>query len=313
MLRSVAAGICLILVCLLVPVSATAWWLRTTVTDTDEFVDTVGPLASDPEVQAAAERLLVGRVMTAVERRGLLPQVQGALDDEALPRPLRRALRGSEQDLQARVERLVTSTTRTVLASPQFAEAWEESVRLLHEQLIGLLSGTAPPESARAGRTISLELAVLGTALRNALVDAGLPGAERLPAVEATLPVADAEQLQRAQEAYRLLDRWGLWLPWVTAGLLVLGLLVTRRPTPSLGWTGLGTAVAVLGTAGALLVLGPSVVTSQVPAAGRAAAGRVVEIVTGELLTLLWWLAGISVGVAILAGLWALLDPTTER
>ena len=51
-LRSVLAAVLLVIGVVLVPVGATATWLRTTVTDTDTYVATITPLATDPAVLA---------------------------------------------------------------------------------------------------------------------------------------------------------------------------------------------------------------------------------------------------------------------
>src|SRR5215213_1235624 len=49
--RRIVGTILLIVGCVLVPVSLTAVWVRNTLLDTDNYVSTVGPLASDPHVQ----------------------------------------------------------------------------------------------------------------------------------------------------------------------------------------------------------------------------------------------------------------------
>lgn len=52
---------------MLLPLALTSAWPATVVTDSDAYVDTVGPLASDSTVQRAAADRLESSAITAVE------------------------------------------------------------------------------------------------------------------------------------------------------------------------------------------------------------------------------------------------------
>lgn len=54
--RTLLTVTCLALVALLTPVALVASWMQGTLTETDRYVATVAPLATDTEVQAAVER-----------------------------------------------------------------------------------------------------------------------------------------------------------------------------------------------------------------------------------------------------------------
>src|SRR5262245_38149560 len=51
--RRIVGTILLVIGCVLVPLSLSAVWVRNTLLDTDNYVATVGPLASDPHIQQA--------------------------------------------------------------------------------------------------------------------------------------------------------------------------------------------------------------------------------------------------------------------
>lgn len=55
--RSIAATICLVLAVLLTAPSAVAFWGQRTLTDTQRYLETVGPLVNSPEVQAGTVAL----------------------------------------------------------------------------------------------------------------------------------------------------------------------------------------------------------------------------------------------------------------
>ena len=69
--RRIVGTILLVVGCVLVPLSLSAVWVRNTLLDTDNYVSTVGPLASDPHVQqAVAKRVTDALVNDAtVEKR----------------------------------------------------------------------------------------------------------------------------------------------------------------------------------------------------------------------------------------------------
>ena len=51
--RSVVATLLIVIGCILAPISVVAVWTKNLVTDTDRYVATVQPLASDPAIQSA--------------------------------------------------------------------------------------------------------------------------------------------------------------------------------------------------------------------------------------------------------------------
>jgi uncharacterized membrane protein len=56
--RKVAVALLLVVACILTPLSVLAVWTRNTLIDTDQYVDTVGPLAhNDAIIEAAARNI----------------------------------------------------------------------------------------------------------------------------------------------------------------------------------------------------------------------------------------------------------------
>ncbi len=87
----------IVLGCVLVPVTATSFWVRGTVTDTESYVAVVGPLASDPQVQAAVEEQLTDRVMTELTQLDIV----GSLTEALIAQGISPALAGSLSLLQS--------------------------------------------------------------------------------------------------------------------------------------------------------------------------------------------------------------------
>ncbi|KKD01915.1 membrane protein, partial [Streptomyces sp. WM6386] len=66
-LRQVGSSVLLLLALLLAPLAVAAAWVQDTVSDTDRYVDTVAPLASEPAVQGVVINRLTNRVVDNVD------------------------------------------------------------------------------------------------------------------------------------------------------------------------------------------------------------------------------------------------------
>jgi hypothetical protein len=164
------------------------------------------------------------------------------------------------------VEPLVRPAVHRAVSDPAFARAWEVANRILHEQVIGILSGRTP--TTRSGSMTGLQLAPVSDTVRDQLGAAGVPFADRLPTVQATLPLLPSDDLAKARGAYRLLDTWGRVLPFVVLLLVAVGALVARRGARALARTAFGSLVALGLLAVAVLsgrVAATAVVPSSVP------------------------------------------------
>src|SRR5687768_13962313 len=73
--RAFLAGLLLVTACALAPLAVTAVWASTQVSDTDEYVSTVAPLADDPAVQ----EVLSAEVTDAILENVPVEEVTAAL------------------------------------------------------------------------------------------------------------------------------------------------------------------------------------------------------------------------------------------
>lgn len=251
--RTVLAVVLIVAGCLLTPVAVTAAWARTHVTDTDRYVDTVAPLATDSDVRNA----VADRVTEVILRN--------------LPDRIASAARGVVRD---QVGQLVESDT--------FQRLWRNANQVAHGQLIDLLTGRGP--ASVDGDTVSIELGPFVAAARDRLVASGFTAAQRIPDVHQTFDVFSSPDLPKAQRAYRLLDRYGAVLPFVAGGLLVLGLVVAVRRRRTLVGTGLGVAASMV-VLGIVLLIARQVAPDRLPDGVPATA--VFDVVTRSLWTTL--------------------------
>ena len=83
--RSVVATLLIVIGCILAPISVVAVWTKNLVTDTDRYVATVAPLASDPAIQSAIADKITAEVFTQLDVVGITNQAVDALAERGLP------------------------------------------------------------------------------------------------------------------------------------------------------------------------------------------------------------------------------------
>lgn len=293
--RAACSATCLLLAVLLVPLSVTGWWLRTTLTSTDDYVATVAPLAEQPEVQDAVADLLTEKAMTRLDDADVLPRAADALEDRGAPPGLAQALTLLAEPLRERVEERVSRASGSLVRSQAFAESWTASNEVAHEQLVAVLEGDSELVELGPDQTVSVPLSTLLGTLRQQLVDAGIPGAERIEVADAAFSVGSVEQLEQAQTGYELLRRWGLLLPLLCVALAAAGVLLARDRRRAVARFGGGSVAALLVLAVGLSYGREQVLAALPPDTPPAAAGAVLEVVAARLRTLL------RLGVVVMA------------
>jgi hypothetical protein len=204
--RRIGGIVLLVLAALLVPVALIATWTARTVTDTDAFVARVTPVASSPEVQALIEQEMTAQVTQAIDTR-VAPRVTGAIDELAAPDLVKGLLRDLAGSLGGAVETRTASIVAKVVEAPEFATAFEEATRTAHADLVATLDGNPTNNGAvvTQGDTVSIQLATVGNAVRQELVGAGFSFVDRLPTLDASVPITTVEQLEKWQGYYQLL------------------------------------------------------------------------------------------------------------
>ncbi|MGB3603836.1 MAG: hypothetical protein WBA38_09860 [Gordonia sp. (in: high G+C Gram-positive bacteria)] len=229
---------------LLAPIAAIGTWARVELVDGDSFVSTFAPLAEDPAVQD----FVAGQITDEIDKQVNFDQAVGQLFDELAaanlpPRPTAAiaALRGPAV---AGIQSIVASTVQRLVASDQFAQLWESSLRLSHQQAIAVLKdqpGTVLDLSKDG--TLSVQLEPLFDAVKTRLVQRGLTFADRIEPKNRTITIAHADSLALARATYQVAVIAGFWLPWVALALLVAGILVANRRRRALLFASIGVVI----------------------------------------------------------------------
>ncbi len=279
--RSTLAVVLITVGALLAPVAVLAHWAQRELTDTDRYLATIGPLASDPVIQSAIVGRATDAVMEQIDVPSVVDTVAGALDDQGLTR-VSDALGLLEGSITGGVENFVRSTTTKVVESDAFETLWIEANRTAHEQLVAVMQGDEGNvlQLSDSG-ALTVELSGVIEEVKAQLVDAGFGIAAKIPEVNASFTIVQNTELVRLQNAYNAVVMLGTWLPWLSLGLIAAGVLTAVRRSRALVAGGLALALAMV-VLGLGLTIGRSVYLNAL--AGKVERLDAAEVVFDQLV-----------------------------
>jgi hypothetical protein len=263
--RSMVAVLLIVVACVLAPLSAVAVWTRNQVTNTDRYVATVSPLASDPAIQNAIADQITAQVFKYLDVQGLTSQAIATLTDRGLAPERAAQLQALAVPIANGVQGFTRNQVGKVVASDAFADAWVQANRVAHAELVKALTGEGGGAVTVENDTVSVNLAAFIQTVKAQLVASGFTLAERIPEVNASFVLFQSKDITRVRSGFNLLNTLGIWLPVVMLVLLVLGVYVARDHRRALVGAALGVAVAMVVLALALAVF-RSIYLDAVPA-----------------------------------------------
>jgi hypothetical protein len=285
--RAAAAAVLLTLACILAPLSVLSVWASSYMSDTDRYVDTVAPLASDPAVQTSVANAVTAEILDRLDVQQLSDDALNALADQPrMPERVADVLPALSVPLANGVSTFVGDQVATIIRSDQFATVWAQANRVAHEQLVKLLSGNEGGVVTAQDGEVSLQLGPIIAQVKERLSAEGFALADNIPEVDRSFVLVQSDQITRAQGIYRLLDTLGTWLPLVTLALFAAGIALAHRRRRALvrGTLGIAAAMVVFGV---LLAIGRVLYLDAVPAdvLDEAAAASVFDTLVRFLRT----------------------------
>ncbi|WP_406859235.1 hypothetical protein ABZO31_02690 [Streptomyces sp. HUAS MG47] len=310
--RSFFAAVLITLGVLLAPLSIVAAWASDVVGDTDRYVETVAPLASEPAVQEAVANRVTNAVMTRLDLSTLLSDAAPA----ERPR-LEKALGKLGDSLEGAVESFVRDKARAIVASEQFETVWTEANRRAHAAVDKALTGSGGGAIELQDNAVTLNLGPVIDQVKERLVADGMTVAGRIPQVNTNFVLVKSDQLEDVRTYVRILQLAGDWLVVLAVVLLAAGVLLAVRRRRALVTASLCAAAAVIVLAIGLRVF-RAVYLDRLPAqVSQDAAAEVYDTVIHLLqlmirmtvalavvIALAAWLTGPGRRASFLRGLW---------
>jgi len=211
-----------------------SFWGQKTLTDTEQFVATVQPLATEPEIIDA----IAATVTTALTKNlNLEEEVQNLLPPAAAP------LAGP---ISAAIPTFVNQLTIKLLSTEQFQQIWTKTVGTLQTAIVKALSGdTDGPVTASDGKIV-LDTGAVIDEVKKMLAERGLTSiADRPtpPAADREIVLLDSEQVAQAQTIYKLTVPIATWLIVVVAALFLAAIGLSHRRSRMIAYVGVGVLI----------------------------------------------------------------------
>ncbi len=213
-MRSALAAFAVVLSTLLVPIGITATWLSLRVDNTEAYVDTVAPLAEEPELREALAKEVADTAIATLESNVPLGLLPGGVDT------------------------VVRRSTEDVIESDSFPEFWRQANADAHKEFLAIAHDRDDNVVADGYVIVDLQ-PLLDDVLTDFAAEFGIP-ANLVPSTPLPLPVVRESRLEQARGAYQVLDALAWWVPLLWAGLVALAVLVAPgHPRPAAGRRGL--------------------------------------------------------------------------
>jgi hypothetical protein len=259
-------GIVLVVLgCLLAAPAVAAYALVGEVTSESSYLAAVTPLADDPAVQQS----VAGQVTQALDAK---------VPEAAQP--------------------LVKKSVDDFVTSADFKELWVSVNKEVHPQVLAMLRGDDSGAISVRDDAIVLDLGDVAGRLKQRMVAEGVPLADQIPAINASVQLISKPAVRQLVPAFDLLEKLSFWLPVLSIVFLIGGVALSARRGRTIVTGGIGLVVMML-----LLVLFLFLARSEVTArSGQPElSGAFYDALTNHVMIIAWVVCAIG-GVAVIAG-----------
>jgi hypothetical protein len=292
--RRILSWVLVVLACLLAVVSVMVVFARNQLLNTDAYVSTVAPLASNPAIQTqVATRVseeLIARTNLSARVKSALPARAGFL----------------VTPITDEVQNATYSVTLKVVQSPKFEQVWIAANRASHKQLVNVLTGTQQGSVSTKNGRITIDLSAVEVKAKQALDARGITVFDKIPAVRGLNYVLfQSDSLVHVQKLVKFLNKLAIVLPIITllffAGAIVLARNRRRGVVRSAVGLALSMALILI-----LIAVGRSQYIAGIkPPQSPAAQSAVLDIVTANLrngVRIILIVAAVIAIIGLLAG-----------
>lgn len=276
-LRSFGSALLILVAALLSLLSVVAVWANSIVQDTDRYVATVGPLASDPDVQKAVTDRVTDAVLAQVDVDALVEQLTDAAGQQGVPPRVTQLLGDLDGPIENGLKQLVAGTVERVVTSSAFETVWVNANRRAHSALDKALTGQADGPVKLENDQVVVDLGPIVAEVKDRLVDAGFSPAAKIPDVRTDFVVFASQDIGEVRTYVRVLEILGSWLPLIALLVAAAGVYVAFNRRHALIGAGLAVFVAML-VLGIALTVTRDVYLDRLPTGvSQAAAGSVYD------------------------------------
>ncbi|WP_431676827.1 hypothetical protein [Kitasatospora sp. KL5] len=229
--RTSGAVVLIVIASLLSMISVLAVWTADFVGNTDRYVSTVAPLATDPDIQAAVTNRVTQVVLEQIDVDALVKELSDAAAQQGVPENAAKLIDNLKGPIKSGLTQLVSSAVDKVVTSQAFDTIWVDANRLVHSALNKALTGEGGGAVKLENNQVAIDIGPIVAKVKDELVNAGFGPAARIPDVHTNFVVFASKDIGKIKTYFRLLEVMGVWLPIVAVLIAAAGvfLAVNRR------------------------------------------------------------------------------------
>ena len=300
--RAILAGVLIFLAAVIAPLSVVATWAHDEVSDTNRYVETVTPLASDPAVQNAIANRISTEIFNRVDVTAVTHQAVAALANQGLPPNAVATLNALAVPAANGIRSFVTDQIHNLVRSPQFADAWVTVNRQAHAEMVAVLTGQSSTAVQIHGNQVTLNLGVLINNVKHRLVANGFGLAAKIPAVNAQFVLFQSADIAKIQTGFNFLNTAARVLPVLGLVLIGVAVAVARSHRKALLAAALAVAASMILLGLGLNIFRTVYLNALPPTASQPAASAVYDTLVGFIRLSLR--AVLVVALAVALGAW---------
>ncbi|MGW0424801.1 hypothetical protein [Streptomyces sp. NPDC003015] len=276
-LRSTGSVLLILFAALLSLLSVIAVWANSIVRDTDRYVATVGPLASDPDVQKAVTNRVTDVVLAQMDVDVLVKQLQDAVSGKGVPPKAAQLVGNLDGPIASGLKQLVSGTVERVVSSSAFEKVWVDANRRVHSSVDKALTGEGGGAVSLKNDQVAIDVAPIVNQVKERLVGTGLGIAAKIPDVHTDFVVVQSKDIGKIKTYMRILEIMGSWLPLIALLVAAAGVYTAFNRRHALIGAGLAVFLAML-VLGITLTVFRDIYLDHLPfGASPAAAGAVYD------------------------------------
>jgi hypothetical protein len=276
-----------VVACILSVLSVVTVFARNQLLNTDTYVKTVAPLASNPAIQTQIAKQVSENL---ISRTNVETRVKDALPPKAgfLATPVTSGL-----------ETVINELALKAVQSQQFYELWVAANRASHKQLVAVLTGSSEGSvSSRNGR-VTIDLSQVEVDVKKKLDAKGITVFDKVPVL------FQSKDLVKVQKVTKLLNDLAIVLPIITLLCLAASVVLARNRRRGLVRAAAGLAISMAAVLVVMAVARHQYLSGLSSNQSVAANQAVIDTVTATLrlgLRIILGVAALIAVVALLAG-----------
>lgn len=234
--RGLIAALLVLVAFVLTPLGIVGYWSNRTLTDTQRYLDTVGPIGDDAATKEALAEFITDKIEQKVDPDALVREIFGDLIDR-YPR-----LELMVPIVAGAIDSVITDTVDRLVYSEKFDEVWRGLNLAAQKSLITILEGGSAGPVKLQGDQIVLDIGDLLQVIKQRLIERGLTFLENVdfPDIDRQIVLLNAPQLAQVRTIYSITSPILQWTIFAVIVLFLAAAIVAVRRPRVTAWIGAG-------------------------------------------------------------------------